>query len=569
MYLFRKNDRLTKALSIMASSCIIVALLVVTKAPSATGYEISIYDAYPWYFWALFILSNVLAICAILQIPAKNIGLWRYPFFILIFNHVLILLLPLIRNYYFFGGGSDSMVHFGDLLLLLKENHISYDNFYPTLIIFSANLQIFVNPSIMHIPLYTNIIFYLVFLLTIPLLAKGISRNQAEFKLLLCLGTILFWWHNFAPFSNSIFFFPIIIYLFYMAQNRVENTLLLLVLSIFMIFLHPLSFFFLLIIFAIGSISNISNKYFRHCPTAKMSSKMMGGLWSILIIGFLISWYLNHNVYNDVFTQIMGKTGGALAPIESYSSILAKARLIDTIKVFFLMYFDIFLLLVCSLFFSIYFIVYRKLKNTFDYVFQFGIFSFLTLAFFLGNFIVGFRPISLAIIFSLFIISLGIGKKYVDKRRIKMLLVMLFLTILIISTFNFYNSPLTKTLNPSLTNMELTGLEWLFKNHVREGGNVYSYERLNKWSRIRTPDQILWSRQPPDRLNFSNEETNEGKLLYFYIPKRTRILYPILHPGYEDYWKYSPSDFKKLENSTSVNKLYVAGEVEVMSIYNY
>ena len=54
---FSGETRFTKVGAIMAFIFIILALMIIVKTPPASGYEISIYNVYPWYFWVFIIAS--------------------------------------------------------------------------------------------------------------------------------------------------------------------------------------------------------------------------------------------------------------------------------------------------------------------------------------------------------------------------------------------------------------------------------------------------------------------------------------------------------------------------------
>ena len=55
-------DRTMKIISIICFAFILIALFVIAKSPPASGYEISIYDAYPWYFWFFHVALSLIHI---------------------------------------------------------------------------------------------------------------------------------------------------------------------------------------------------------------------------------------------------------------------------------------------------------------------------------------------------------------------------------------------------------------------------------------------------------------------------------------------------------------------------
>jgi hypothetical protein len=50
---------------------------------------------------------------------------------------------------------------------------------------------------------------------------------------------------------------------------------------------------------------------------------------------------------------------------------------------------------------------------------------------------------------------------------------------------------------------------------------------------------------------------------YFLVNKLGRELYPKLFPDLEEYWRYNPSDFYKLEQDITVSKVYSGGDLDI------
>ena len=61
------SDTVSKTIAVIAFICIIISLIIIIITPSAVGYEISIYNAYPWYFWFFMLTTIVLGQLIVLK----------------------------------------------------------------------------------------------------------------------------------------------------------------------------------------------------------------------------------------------------------------------------------------------------------------------------------------------------------------------------------------------------------------------------------------------------------------------------------------------------------------------
>ncbi len=136
-----------KLLATVAFIFIATALFVVATACPATGYEISIYDAYPSYFW-FFIIAAIA--CGIIILVRQAFAetpshWWIAGFLAIMFANLVILLLPIFRGYATMGRW-DVLSHIGYTRDILLTGHLtSYGeavaNYYPVIHIIIATLS--------------------------------------------------------------------------------------------------------------------------------------------------------------------------------------------------------------------------------------------------------------------------------------------------------------------------------------------------------------------------------------------------------------------------------------------
>jgi len=52
---------------------------------------------------------------------------------------------------------------------------------------------------------------------------------------------------------------------------------------------------------------------------------------------------------------------------------------------------------------------------------------------------------------------------------------------------------------------------------------------------------------------------------YFLVNKLGKELYPAVYPDFRKYWKYSPSDFYRLENDKTILHICDSGDLDIYS----
>ena len=99
------EDRLYKIAIISLYIIIMSWLYILLNTPPVRGYEISIYGAYPPFFWLLFALTFILGITLTIYFIVRSVDLWRYSLSAILIANTVVLFLPTIRNYGFYARG--------------------------------------------------------------------------------------------------------------------------------------------------------------------------------------------------------------------------------------------------------------------------------------------------------------------------------------------------------------------------------------------------------------------------------------------------------------------------------
>ncbi|KAF5431156.1 putative membrane protein [Candidatus Methanophagaceae archaeon] len=123
----RKEDRITKILAIIAFIFIISVLAIIAKTPPVSGYELSIYDAYPWPFWMFICISISCGIIILIHQAVseqeQKSNWWLIGLCIVILSNAIFLGLPFFRGYYIYPTG-DALSHLGWMKDIITTGHI-------------------------------------------------------------------------------------------------------------------------------------------------------------------------------------------------------------------------------------------------------------------------------------------------------------------------------------------------------------------------------------------------------------------------------------------------------------
>jgi hypothetical protein len=266
---FIKSDIIEKFLAIIAFSFIIFSLIIILYTQPALFYEISIYQAFPWYFWffmlaAIFIGQLIVFNDVFYESTEKKYKGWVLGLIAILFPIIILLFLPIIRGYSTYGTG-DHLYHIGVVKDILLYGNFGQNNFYPNLHILTASSILVTDGDIISIGNFISRFFFFILPISMYLFFKIIFKKKNEMKLALILASSFLFFGGYciylAPYNQSFLLIPIILYLYFKRETLIDTVSFSLLLFIFVIsfnFYHPLNslllilvFLFLLIIFYI------------------------------------------------------------------------------------------------------------------------------------------------------------------------------------------------------------------------------------------------------------------------------------------------------------------------------
>jgi hypothetical protein len=511
-----KNVRLTRILAIITFTLIILILLIISSTSPSNGYELSIYDAYPWFFWLFFISIMFLSVLIIIQkvLTEDKNNQWIFGFSAILIANFVLLVIPFFRGYCFYGGaGDDLFSHVGYLRPIIQSGYISEDNFYPIIHIFIKSISDILGVSFTDVIQFVPAFFSVLYIPFVFLLAKSISEKQGQALLITLFSFPLIYsvmQTTISPNFFSFVFIPLLLFLYhkrYHLQRKFEISILTIILCLCMVFFHPVTSIIAIIIFLTFITSFLLLKQYKsllHNYNFTIKHHKITGILIILSVSVL-AWHTSFRsglwAISSTLKNILFDSDSTVAQEQLAYLISANLTIFQTIRLVILRYGPIIIYGTIALFCVIItlkkLVFSRKTKQLeFSYSLQFIAASLTSLAMIIGYFIMS-NPIraSRYLLFITVIIN-GLAfysllkklknkkghdsllhvesyKKYFNKKHrmwINKKIIFSFFIIFIISfscivcTFNVYPSPVTWQGNWQFTHMDYAGSAWVVKN---------------------------------------------------------------------------------------------------------
>lgn len=579
------DGRFITIMFIMAFTFINLSLMIVLATHSIQGFEESLYDVYPLYFWIFIFISCIIGQMSLLvsvhyQIKDKFRFLSVFTIFL---TSIILIAMPLLRGYAIYGR-EDVLTHIGFMKDILLMGHIGNSNFYPIEHILGTSISLFTNFSLSYVTEIVPLFFFVFYSLSCYILFKEVFEKKEEIALALSLSIIpIFNVFMFAPNLQAFLVLPFLIYLFLKSRGHsktLEFTILLIILILCLVFFHPIIIMAsLVIIFVITALSKRRKEKFK---TAN----------NIILIGIvsILTWqsyvYLLTQNVRRIFSFLNNELS---SQYQANSEILNEAspNLIDLISYIINIY-GIWIIYGLISLFSIFFLIkiFRKKHESSKFYYEFSailFFVFLVLScivfFMVSSF--GFQRIyAIALIFSLILIP-TFYYTYIKSNKTKLRKVLVFGLISILLIFTSYNiifnslpSSRTQLDNNQVTDGEISGMNFFFStynknNAVLEWGIslsrfhdlMYGYDlpksRISYWGR---------EKYPPNHFGYDNytsfNESVNGST-YFLLSTQGENHYEYRYgEKYKAQWRFYRDDFSRLNNDNGVNLIFSNGDLK-------
>ena len=187
------SKTIIRSIAILSFVLTIAALIISWNSP-ATGFEASIYSHTPISVWLFFFFSIVCGISIVVhQVYTKEYkgsSLWVVGLLLVVFPWVSILLLPTIRGY-LLSGNLDNLVQLGHTTTIISTGHASAHNSYPASHIFVAALSQIVNVEPIVLFRYIPVLFNVLYVVSMFLLARCILPHKGQAILVTAAAAII------------------------------------------------------------------------------------------------------------------------------------------------------------------------------------------------------------------------------------------------------------------------------------------------------------------------------------------------------------------------------------------
>lgn len=524
------NTRIYKLLSIVSFVFITSALIVIATTPAATGYELSIYDAYPPYFWFFLIAAFACGIGILIHqaFAAQKSNWWLAGLCIVIFSNSVFLGLSFFRGYAFFPFG-DAMTHIGYMKDIIVTGYVGQKNYYPIIHILGVDILSITGLSRGVATNLLIVFFSVLYPLNMYLLATTLASRRGQILLITAFACpLIFSFFNgcIHPSMFSIFILPLLLYFYHRAVsspvNKAQNIALLFLVALLMTFFHPITALFSIAVLLVFALASYLHR--KLAPAANPGSQLrisknitkIALITAVVMIVFFSSWYLSfpsiRGSFNKVYSWLAYEiTGPATEPsptepgpiqppvkqslFQRLTQALSKAKitLTQTLAVFIARYGAVFIYLLMALILSIMVLrkfLVKKFKRKdvqqldFIYSIQFLV-ALLISAYMLFGYAIEYNEIRIArlplvmatilggLVIYEFIHTDSTQRVNLDRfkpggKALAGIITVLILAAGVISIFNVYGSPMTVQSNFQVSLMEIAGTEWFSSHQDRD-----------------------------------------------------------------------------------------------------
>ena len=577
---------------------LVLASVIIVRTGPATGYEISLYDAYPPHFWFfLFLMIS----CGILlmvdgSIHKRRPDFWKVGFLFVLSGNLIVLALPFLRGYAFYGT-SDAISHLGFARDILLSGHIGESNFYPALHILAGTVSSILGVDLEVVVMLFPALFYVVFCVGLVLLGRLVAGNLRRASLAIVFGMVFLnptYSAQFYAIGIGFLLIPLALYFYKkrMKSPTAESSVLFLIVSLFLVFVHPAA---ALILVALLVLDTILKRVSAPRRQRVESAHWRGYPSMTIILVALFLWFSSFAIFEGRVVVVAKWLGGEFVPyMETYGSAVAKAGLtmFETFALLFKSYGQHILYMMLALVATGILVrksqSFRHLLGTDEafYALYFALFGAITVLFLLGGSGAFGYPLRYSIpafqgsailsglVFQRSILYRegrnGQGETERSRQPADCALPFFVIALLVISSgvgmFNAHHSPIVGTANCQITSAEITGEEWLGE----KGGSSFSIVVVGSQLGWRLQQAVygfevgslIRFRQAPPHFGYDSDESKNYTLDYdsfLVVTVYDRRFYSDLYPTAGS---FTMEDFARLDYDPNLSSVYDNGDIQ-------
>ncbi|OYR41428.1 hypothetical protein [Halorubrum sp. Eb13] len=580
------EDTLLEKAALFGVALLIIAVAIAIVVPPAERYEISIYGAYPFYFWICLVGAMLVGALVILGSAVQSTGRsWIFGLCLILISNALLLSLPFVRGYYMYFRG-DPLSHIGYALDIVNSGEV-FGNIYPLTHLLAVTLSTATGWELrtvaMFLPLVLSVLYFGAMFYLLARLFE--CRQQILLVLPFTMLPVMGRAHTeFRPFGFAVLLLTLVLYLFVASQrtSAIGFRVAFVVTLVSIILYHPLVGIFTIGIFAIWFLS-------RYIPRVHTSDLTPTNVVSISAVIFF-TWYSNFTGiilrFDFVYESIFG-LGGGNSPADNYTQTVNEASppLIDIVRVAVFRLGIEFLLFALGFAFiaAMTYILWKGRSNVGTFIFAFAmalaVFSLGGLAFLLVDLIVPHeRPFQIGKIFATILVGrlFYVLLKQIEwplyeskiRKSVGVILIVTLILLTGLSVSGAHLSPVEAESNHQITEMQFSSAAWMAEHdttadtYLEASFSYYRYSHALYGLRTGPEDTPSFQRSP-DHFNYDVDTfmgSNYTNNHYLLISHRARIFYPEIYPRFQENWRFTPEEFDRLEQDRTVTRTYDNGD---------
>jgi len=305
-----------KTIRVVSLFCLIlvaVGLVLAWNSP-ALQFEASIYSATPLLVWVFFIFSMVCGFDIIVQQvytrEYQRNNYWVVGLLLVMLPWITILLLPAIRGY-LLSGNLDSLVHLGRTSIIQQTGHVGEQNPYPIMHIFVAQISQILGVERIVLFRFIPALFNVLYVVFMFLLARRILPDKGQAILVTAAATVVtFPIGHMIPWTLASLTLSLAIFLFVkgcgLQPARLRSPFR--ILLIFMLLLLPVfhilaAFGFGLLLVSIWLPGKIWKKWSGH-PTFVSGNIKYITVACIILLVWTVAWISEFGVWESATTNL-------------------------------------------------------------------------------------------------------------------------------------------------------------------------------------------------------------------------------------------------------------------------
>lgn len=594
-----KQENITKTIALVGFILIIVALIAAWNSP-ATGFESSIYSSTPLSFWLCLLLGIGFGIFIIIyQIYQQNFknNLWILGLLLILIGNTVALSLPVIRGYYLWNGSGDAGYHIGTIQNLLITGHIE-KNAYPFIHIYIAQISEILGIGVIPIVSRITIFFGILYMVFLYLAARALLPRKEQILLTCLAGAALIhgWFNTVSPNGLGNLLFPLILFLLIKSSSSSSFSwrILFIIIIILIPLIHPLiAFISLIMLISLRIIAGIMYSKARHSVTTNEFVSIKPAWGTILLLLFWAATWISISssfIWGDIIRNVSEALRGA-SPNQIQSLVnninYAAEYGYSIINYFTKIY------LITAIYGIIALVAFPilikknahepKLKMITAFYSPLVVISLIMIFFYFLNLPMAPGRMEIYIIIMLFFM-MGfplfefIRWSRTRKRALSLISIVLVGLFLFGASFSgmakLYPSPYTYDVSSQNTHSEISGMDWFLKQKditIYSAGWYFAPYRYAEFlltteeKQTRNDLSLYVTKDLPFHLGY-DLYTNLGNYfntdVYIILRDLNRKVYTEIYPEMANI-RLLPDDFNKLEQDSTVNKLYENGGFEV------